>query len=144
MKKTLLFLFALAIVSGVAFWAYRVNYATQDAMSRVAALHAEIAREREALAVLRAEWAYLNAPDRLRRLADAHFDELGLIPIAPGHFEDPAKIAFPPRRITVVADGVEHIVSILDHEKLGVPAPTPRPGDENGYGDGDGPGDEDE
>lgn len=130
MKKSLLFVCALAMLAGVAFWAYRVNYTTQDSMNRVASLHAQIAREREALSVLRAEWAYLNAPDRLRRLADAHFEELGLIPISPAHFESPEKIAYPPHRITVVADGIEYTVSILDHVKLGVPLPAPRPGDE--------------
>ena len=41
-------------------------------------LRAEIADEREALAVLNAEWAYLNRPDRLRDLADLNGDRLGL------------------------------------------------------------------
>ncbi len=130
MKKSLLFIFALSILAGVAFWAYRVNYTTQDSMDRVASLHDQIAREREALAVLRAEWAYLNAPDRLRRLVEAHFDQLGLIPLTPAHFETSEKIAYPPHRITVIADGVEYVVAVLDHVKLGVPLPTPRPGDE--------------
>lgn len=128
MKRSLLFVFALTILSGVAFWAYRVNYTTQDSMDRVAALHAQIAREREMLAILRAEWAHLNAPDRLRRLAEAHFDLLGLIPLSPAHFENPEKIAYPPHRVTVVADGVEYTVAILDYIKLGVPMPLPRPG----------------
>ena len=43
-----------------ATWAYRVNYATQEAMGRLADLRQDIADEREAIAVLEAEWAYLN------------------------------------------------------------------------------------
>src|SRR5690606_6275561 len=60
-----LYLSAIVLVAVCATWAYRVNYATQEAMNRVADLRAAIALEREALGVLRAEWAYLNRPDRL-------------------------------------------------------------------------------
>ena len=34
----------------------------------------EVAEEREAIQVLRAEWAHLNRPDYLRRLAAGRFD----------------------------------------------------------------------
>ena len=61
-----------------ATWAYRVNYATQEAMGRLADLRQEIAAEREAIAVLNAEWAYLNRPDRLRALVAANAAALGL------------------------------------------------------------------
>jgi hypothetical protein len=62
MKRGLLFISALTILGGVAFWAYRVDYTLQRKESRVAALHRQIAQERDALAVLRAERDYLNAP----------------------------------------------------------------------------------
>jgi hypothetical protein len=79
-----------------ATWAYRVNYATQEAMNRVADLEAEIVREREALAVLEAEWAYLNRPDRLRQLALAHSALLGLEELTPDQFGEAAMVAYPP------------------------------------------------
>lgn len=91
-----LYFAAAAAVALTAFWAYRVNYAAQAALDRVSALREEIGREREALTVLRAEWAYLNAPDRLRRLVEAQAEALALEPMAAARFGDPSDIA-PPR-----------------------------------------------
>lgn len=94
--RFVLYLSAAVLVVVCATWAYRVNYATQEAMNRVADLKAEIAREHEALGVLKAEWAYLNRPDRLRALVDANAEALGLEPLRPEQFGDAAMIAFPP------------------------------------------------
>ena len=55
--RLVLYISSAVLVVVCATWAYRVNYATQEAMNRVADLRAEIAREREALGVLEAEWA---------------------------------------------------------------------------------------
>jgi hypothetical protein len=82
-------------VLGLAFWAYRENYATQAALDRVGELEAAIAAEREALSVLRAEWAFLNRPDRLRDLADLNFDRLGLMPFLPEQFAAIDQVAYP-------------------------------------------------
>lgn len=94
--RLLLYFSAIVLVAVCATWAYRVNYATQEALNRVAGLRAEIAREREALVVLRAEWAYLNRPDRLRTLVDAHAGALGLVTLVPEQFGEAAMVAFPP------------------------------------------------
>lgn len=91
-----LYLSAIVLVAVCATWAYRVNYATQEALNRVADLHAAIASEREALDVLRAEWAYLNRPDRLRALASAHAETLQLMDLQPGHYGEAVMVAFPP------------------------------------------------
>lgn len=87
-------LMALAII-GLAYWAYNENYATQDAMRRVEELQKKIGQNREELSVLRAEWAYLNRPERLRELADLNFDALRLIPLSAEHFGDVEQVAFP-------------------------------------------------
>jgi hypothetical protein len=73
-----------------------VNYATQEALNRVADLSAAIAAEREALGVLEAEWAYLNRPDRLRALVTAHSELLQLVELEPAHFGEAAMVAYPP------------------------------------------------
>lgn len=93
--RILLYLSATVLVVLCAVWAYRVNYSTQDAQNRVADLRAAIAHERETLAVLRAEWAYLNRPERLADLADMNFDRLGLLPLRPEHFGRIDQIAYP-------------------------------------------------
>lgn len=104
--KLLLRLSAIVMVVICATWAYRVNYATQEAMNRVADLEDAIAAEREAIAVLDAEWAYLNRPDRLRALVAENASVLGLVELTPDHFGDVAMIAYPPEPETpeVVAD----------------------------------------
>ena len=94
--RILLYLSAAALVAVCATWAYRVNYATQEALNRVADLHAAIAAESEAIAVLHAEWAYLNRPDRLRALVTLHAEALGLQDLAPEQFGEAAMVAYPP------------------------------------------------
>ncbi|MFT4792354.1 MAG: hypothetical protein ACJAVR_003241 [Paracoccaceae bacterium] len=93
--RGLLFVLALGLVAAVAVWAYRVNYRTLAALDRVETLRADIAAEHEAIDILRVEWAYLNAPARLSRLAAVHLPQLGLVPLSPEHFADSAMVAYP-------------------------------------------------
>ncbi len=85
---------ALAVI-GLGYWAYHQTILTQQALREVDHLQRSIGIERERLSVLRAEWAYLNRPDRLRDLADLNFDRLGLMPLGPEQFGDAALIPFP-------------------------------------------------
>ena len=82
-------------VIALAFWAYRENYATQQALNEMTALQDEIAGLNEALAVQRAEWAYLNRPDRLQELAALNFDRLGLFPLEPDQLQPVRRVAYP-------------------------------------------------
>lgn len=81
---------------GLGAWAYRENYATQSSLREVVALQDEIATLRENLTVQRAEWAYLNRPERLRALVTLNFDRLGLLPMEPTQFGSTSGIAYPP------------------------------------------------
>lgn len=94
--KVLLHLSAAVLVAVCATWAYRVNYATQEALNRLADLRAAVALEREALSVLNAEWAWLNRPDRLAALVAGPGADLGLAPLTPEAFGDAAMVAYPP------------------------------------------------
>lgn len=94
MRPVLYVLSFLALIA-LGFWAYRENYATQAALKEVESLQRQIVGLREALSVQRAEWAYLNRPDRLRDLATANFDRLGLLPMEPSQFGAAAAVAYP-------------------------------------------------
>jgi hypothetical protein len=95
--RGLLHLLAAVAVIALAFWAYRETYLTQQATAELRGLQREIAGLREAIGVQRAEWAFLNRPDRLRALALANFESLGLMPMLPGQFGEIEQVAFPPR-----------------------------------------------
>jgi hypothetical protein len=84
-----------ALVIGLAYWAYNENYKTQAALREVKSLQQQIAEQKEAIAVLHAEWAYLNRPERLRDLVDLNFEDLKLIPLLPSHFGDSEMITYP-------------------------------------------------
>ncbi|QYK40691.1 MAG: cell division protein FtsL [Paracoccaceae bacterium] len=86
MTRPALYLLTIVALMSLAVWAYRENYATQSALRRMAALESEIAGLQQAIAVQRAEWAYLNRPDRLRDLVGVNFERLPLLPLDPGQF----------------------------------------------------------
>jgi hypothetical protein len=98
-------LLALSIIA-VAGWTYNVNYDTRTALDRLSVLRAEIAGQREALQVLRVEWAYLNAPDRLAGLVASHNEILGLMPLVPENLGIAAAIPYPPREAPEAAPAV--------------------------------------
>ncbi len=96
--RTLGFLLTVACVIASAFWAYHENYKTQEVYGETRALQREIGAARSRLAVLKAEWAYLNRPERLHELADLNFERLGLLPLSPKHFGHVDEVRFPTTR----------------------------------------------
>ncbi|TVQ53947.1 MAG: cell division protein FtsL [Rhodobacteraceae bacterium] len=104
MRGALHFL-AAAAVALLAFWAYQVTYDAQAALDRVAARRAEIAREREAIAVLEAEWAWLNRPDRIAELTARHADALALSPMAGARYRPFSDAPTRPPDAPAAADG---------------------------------------
>lgn len=107
MRSVLYVLTAMAVI-GLAFWAYRENYQTQAALDRAETLHREIADGRARLGMLRAEWAYLNRPERLRELASLNFDRLELMVFSPEQFGRVDQVSYPAREtLPAVTDTIE-------------------------------------
>ncbi len=116
MRTLFVVLSALGVI-GLAFWTYRGNYATQQALREVSELRLAIADLREELGVLRAEWAYLNRPDRLRELAGINFDRLGLLEFQPHQFGRVDELPFPgdaPEGWPEPLGGVLEVVGVLE------------------------------
>jgi hypothetical protein len=96
----------LLVIGALVFaaaYVYRIKMESTDRTERVLRLHAEIREQRDAIAVLRAEWARLDAPLRLQGLAERHlplkplsatqYDSLKNLPERPPNFaRDPDPI----------------------------------------------------
>ena len=93
--RSVLYLLTTLVVLGLAFWAYRENYRTQAAIGEMSQIQGQIGHLREELGVLRAEWAFLNRPERLRQLVNLNFDKLKLVPFGSDQFVDVGQVAFP-------------------------------------------------
>src|SRR5229473_2001709 len=65
-------LLVIGILVFAAAYVYRIKMESTSRTERVLRLHAEIREQRDAIAVLRAEWAKLDAPPRLQGLAERH------------------------------------------------------------------------
>ncbi|MEM8842453.1 MAG: hypothetical protein AAGD47_11825 [Pseudomonadota bacterium] len=96
----------LISVIAVAVWTYHVNYRTRQAFDRISDLRSEMAAEAEAVQVLKVEWAWLNAPQRLKRLVKENNDQLGLVRLEPRRFSFVATVPFPPPEPLVPDPGV--------------------------------------
>ena len=106
MRAFLYILTSLAVI-GLAFWAYRENYATQQALSEAEKLRDGIRSAHSRLAVLRAEWAYQNRPDRLRDLAELNFERLGLLPLHPDQFGRVDQVPYPSAPLLPITNPVD-------------------------------------
>lgn len=93
--RGLFYVLSAFAVIGLAIWAYDQNDRTQRALNDVRDLRREIHNLHEALGVQRAEWAYLNRPERLRALVDMNATRLGLVPLTGQQFGQIDEIAYP-------------------------------------------------
>jgi hypothetical protein len=83
----ILHLLVIGVLVFAAAYVYRIKMESTDRTERVLRLHAQIREQRDAIAVLRSEWAKLDAPLRLQGLAERH---LPLKPVAATQY-DPLK-----------------------------------------------------
>ena len=67
-------IFVICCLIASAGYAYSIKYDTLFQAEQVAKLKAKLQKERDAIAVLKAEWHLLNRPDRLQAAAERHLD----------------------------------------------------------------------
>jgi cell division protein FtsL len=67
---------------------YDIKYRAETADRAAERLEAQIAAEQDAIRVLRAEWSYLNQPERLQELAARYTELQPLTASQIGEFED--------------------------------------------------------
>ena len=92
MLRALNVLVIAALVMAAAY-VYKIKFESTLQAERVSKMRAEIRRERDAIAILRAEWTQLDRPDRIQGLAQRHlklkavevaqFDPLDKLPERP-------------------------------------------------------------
>ncbi|MCU4180761.1 hypothetical protein [Bosea sp. BH3] len=70
----LLHVIAIGALVSSAVYAYSVKYETTLENEQLQKIRAKTQRERDAIAVLKAEWQFLNRPDRIQTLAERHLD----------------------------------------------------------------------
>jgi hypothetical protein len=92
----ILHLLVIGVLVFAAAYVYRIKMESTDRTERVLRLHAGIREQRDAIALLRSEWAKLDAPLRLQGLAERHlplkpitatqYDSLKNLPERPPNF----------------------------------------------------------
>src|ERR1700727_954768 len=113
----ILHLLVIGVLVFAAAYVYRIKMESTERTERVLRLRAQIREERDAIAVLRPEWATLDSPLRLQGLAERHlplkplaatqYDSLKNLPERPPNFVrkgDPDPIGAMIEAIDSVAD----------------------------------------
>ncbi len=93
MKKTVIAL-SMLICACVAFWAYQTSGQSRLAQGQLNQIEAEIHKEREQIEILRAEWAILTRPERLRFLVERNHHLLGLTQIQVENYGEPTQVPY--------------------------------------------------
>jgi cell division protein FtsL len=65
-------LISVAILSLSIFGLFQVKYRVQNMREALTEINRQIEQEQEAIHILKAEWTYLNQPERLRKLVAKH------------------------------------------------------------------------
>jgi cell division protein FtsL len=91
MRRGGIFWMAMAICAAIA--AFVVKYEVRDLEDQLAALEGELVQSQESIHVLKAEWSYLNRPDRLTELAERYLD---LVPMGPAQMSTLIDVPYRP------------------------------------------------
>jgi hypothetical protein len=113
----LLHLVVIAALVSAAAYVYKIKFDATVQAQDLAKIRRDIRRERDAIAMLRAEWARLDNPARIQDLAERHSQ---LRPVEPTQFDNLDRL--PPRPPQIVPpDASDAIAALIEQvEGLGV------------------------
>ncbi len=111
---------AILALVGSAVYAYSIKYQTILRAEQINKMKHEVKAERDAIAVLRAEWSFLTRPERVQQLSETYLD---LQPLTVGQIVSAQSL---PEK----AERVDSIGRKLDALGLGGSATTPGSGGE--------------
>ncbi len=114
----LLHVLAIGALVATAVYVYSVKYQTIYASEQIVKTRHLIAKERDAINILRAEYAFLTRPDRLQALADKQLD---MQPLSLHQIVKASELPEPAAKIDSIGAKLE---------AMGLPGPsaTPSPG----------------
>ena len=121
-------LLVIGVLVFAASYVYRIKMESTSRTERVLRLHVEIREQRDAIALLRAEWAKLDAPLRLQGLAERH---LALKPLNATQYDSLKNLPERPPRLVRPGDPdpigamIEAIDSVADSATVTGTVPTP-------------------
>jgi cell division protein FtsL len=122
---------SLAVAAGIGL--FYAKHRVQALEEELTGLQQRILADREAIHVLKAEWSFLNDPERLADLARRHLE---MAPVAGAQLatiaDVPEKLPLAPEALEPPADGVtapgaEAPLPDAAPELVAAPAPTPAP-----------------
>jgi cell division protein FtsL len=116
----------IAALFVAAAYVYKIKYESTQRVEQVAKLRAEIRREHDAIATLRAEWSRLDSPARIQELAKRHlasrpveqrqFDRLDQLPERPSDLVPPG-----------VSDPIGFLIALPELGEVPTASITPPP-----------------
>ena len=117
----------LIVIAGLVFaasYVYRIKMESTVRTERVMRLHADIREQRDAIALLRAEWAKLDAPLRLQGLAERH---LPLKPVAANQYDSLKNLPERPVNSAKPADSdpIAAMIDVIDPDIITGSLPPP-------------------
>jgi cell division protein FtsL len=119
----LLHLVVIAGLVSAAVHVYKIKFDATVQAEKVATIRRDIRRERDAIALLRAEWARLDNPARIQALADRH---LQLRPVEGTQFDDVGRLPMRPPQL-VPPDAPDAIAALIKNaDGLDVPTGSTR------------------
>ncbi len=119
----LLNILVIAALIAAASYVYKIKFDSTLQAERVAKLHGQIRKERNAIAALRAEWAKLETPARIQGLAERH---LKLAPNKPTQFDTLDHLPPRPAPLPQNADPIGAMLGAPPETTGSIPAPAQR------------------